>query len=889
MGRNRFYFRGCAASLALAFAVLGMSLSGETNAWIGGTAEGDWSDESKWSLDTVPSQEDDVTVSGAASVVCTVPIAVRSLSVEGGSTLKVSLPRKDIASTAESLYANFMPLDAQETIEIKGGSTLIAGNDLHSGAAVKITAKTFILDSTSVVTSAGLGWFWYQSSDDPFATKTNGSYQSRALGYDGASIGYKYAPFLPGAPNTLYQNNLSYGRRGGGTVWIHASERAEIAGSLNASAKDYGYYGAASGGSIWVLGGNVSILESASLAANAAGGQYIAKDRGGRMSVAAGIGQSAADDLAAGSMPESLKYVDNTPFWQYSANGVATKNNVGTSTLVYDETKTTYCRVFSPIGLDYALPQKGFHTLDANSAVTFRSDAHGATAQAGVYLPIEGYIVSNATGVVMQGDALEFTLTAPAEPFDVVWLSGPSQYLLKASAMEGGRIFVGGIEMAEGFEAITDEPVLVEARPIDGYEFVSWEGDLPFIGSAFERVLAYTPKKPCEITARFRPVQAPVARTWTGTGNWTDAAKWNPQGLPGHGDDLVIASGTCTFGQNLKAASLALTGGNANVTQGSFDGEVEISGDVLVSSKTLNLSKNSGASIDMKVGRDFILAGNATVRISGGAVKEERTFARGTSTLEVGRELRIEGTSVLYPQSHEKTGGSAKITAERFYLAPGAAVNADYLGYGQYYGPGIVSTGMNYAYLYQYGAGHGGKGGKATPPIGQTYGFARSPVMPGSGNCYGYVSRGGGLIRIHAKRAAVYGRMSADGQSSQGHNKASGGAIWLTADRFLFGENTVMRACGGGWSSYGSNGGGGRIALGYGLKPSTIEHLALTGEREDGKFASELGLDGFLLRPSCASVTVDVSGGKANNAASGEDGTFLFVSDRHARLMLILR
>ncbi len=110
------------------------------------------------------------------------------------------------------------------------------------------------------------------------------------------------------------------------------------------------------------------------------------------------------------------------------------------------------------------------------------------------------------------------------------------------------------------------------------------------------------------------------------------------------------------------------------------------------------------------------------------------------------------------------------------------------------------------------GASHGGLGANgALPGGGKTYGDYRNPTSLGSGD-YGSQA-GGGAISLEVEGNLVLdGNVTADGGSSASYAGASGGSVWIRANR-MSGTGTVTAKGAGSTNNNRYGGGGGRISI----------------------------------------------------------------------------
>ena len=186
------------------------------------------------------------------------------------------------------------------------------------------------------------------------------------------------------------------------------------------------------------------------------------------------------------------------------------------------------------------------------------------------------------------------------------------------------------------------------------------------------------------------------------------------------------------------------------------------------------------------------------------------------SVLTSNQYLTITSTDVSIEQGAQLTARTGRLESTNLYVAQGANLNANGLGYNSTdRGP---SPGISSENIYS-GGSHGGLGVTGTEsgsiyPNGVMYGSERFPITWGSAGGHNG-SNGGGAWQISVDDTfELQGTITANGKSSTLSGASSGGAggsIWVEANR-LIGDGR-LEAKGGG-NSLGP-GGGGRIAVYY--------------------------------------------------------------------------
>ena len=271
--------------------------------------------------------------------------------------------------------------------------------------------------------------------------------------------------------------------------------------------------------------------------------------------------------------------------------------------------------------------------------------------------------------------------------------------------------------------------------------------------------------------------------TFSGTGDWMDAARWTG-GVPTNDGDSAIING-----------NLTLTNATA-----------------LLVSYTLN-------------------AGYTNTFTSTSAVLRAQTLTI-YGVITHNPETQTNGTPGVY--SSWTPDNWVYLVASNLVVATGGSINVDSKGYaGGYYDIGRTNgcgPGGGRVFNGAQGAGGGGYGGvggigssDGRNPGGISYGTADQPADPGSGggvNKAGYQgTAGGGLIQIYATNVTVNGSISANApiplQTLNCAGGGSGGGIYI-ACRTFSGSNGIVSARGGGSGyNWGGSGGGGRIRVVY--------------------------------------------------------------------------
>lgn len=245
-------------------------------------------------------------------------------------------------------------------------------------------------------------------------------------------------------------------------------------------------------------------------------------------------------------------------------------------------------------------------------------------------------------------------------------------------------------------------------------------------------------------------------KTWNAeAGDYFTPTAWQPAGVPGADDDVIIAQGTVTLPESATVRSLTLSG-------------------------TLIL-------------------------------------ANGDTTLKAGTFRIRKGGLVTVPGSFQTEVQACRVSLVGTDLSvdEGGAINVDGKGYANR--KDNVPSGPGGARWTNGSGSHGGKGGDGRS--GLPYGSVIAPTQAGSagGPHSGTGGDGGGIIRIQATGSVIVnGRISANGLDCSGNaGGGAGGSIWITCKTFAGGKGTI-EAKGGNLppkTDGMGGGGGGRIAL----------------------------------------------------------------------------
>lgn len=859
----------------------------QTRTWTGASSAY-LDDIMNWSPAGEMSANDALVLPSGASATATNSFEAYTITLQGTARLTVTAVPTEGLCDAASLYGAATVVKARGGLFVDDTATLQPVCDEKSGTAVRFEVGDFRLAADAKVDAKGKGWFWFEG-EDTRSVATQDVYQTIAPGagrsYDvsaghggrggretsasaapgGEPYGNALAPFLPGSPNGIYNKTLSNAGHGGGVVWIDCSGTATLNGRIDADGTFGSIYGSASGGGVWLTTKNVSVGRDAILTAEGGGRiehKYYSAGAGGRIALGIGLTAGEIAALAAGEAPAGATVEESISIVSASVLGGETlvlpkgsdehyRAPSGTLATVCGSSRGAVVRVTTD-GVRVLGLAPGYGAWTVGTATEFTAPEYGIDSDdASVRYACTGYALTDASGTVISA--------GPGRSVTVNGTEGPCVLTWKWAAVAESRVVilkpahatlkVGG-EAVEGFDRFVADgtSLAVEIVPDDGYQFLGWTMDAPW-RHEFDAAFTLTVKGPQTFGALLRTYAAPATRTWTPTGGgyWTWASNWDPAGVPGPEDTLVVNQGVCYLTNAIAVGALTVNGGTFGLSEGVTTAGAAIcrvSGDVNVTGGSLLLGRNGTQSHHrLSVGGDLKLTGGALMAY-GGPVEGDFSYATGTSFIEVEGTFSVAAGAAFQLLSEPHDGGSVKVTAGTFALAEGATVDATGLGYG-WLDNKTPPVNKRCGNDFNVGGGHAAKGENQGSDVddrfGRPYGQRLAPVEPGAANgCYqgnkDNVQRGGGLVRIHAKTMLIAGAIRADaGEKSMAtyFGGAAGGGIWLTADAFDFAATASLSVHGGksgsGTVNYTSVGSGGRIAIGLNLPDEALLSLAETG------------------------------------------------------------
>ena len=330
-------------------------------------------------------------------------------------------------------------------------------------------------------------------------------------------------------------------------------------------------------------------------------------------------------------------------------------------------------------------------------------------------------------------------------------------------------------------------------------------------------------------------------------------AVWDPAGIPGEGDDVIISKkngnsygAIVAVTSDVKIASLTIGNGVAltlfasNTVANTASVNASIDTQKLVDPNdtspasfevTGNLTLNAGRILvgasnwkrnaTIKIGGDLVCADNTSTKaisICAGPTNGTCRIEDGTAFFTVDGDAVLGSTTTVTPYCHTTQGGSVVFRFGNLEVKSGAKITADARGFDWSYSKGRSDSNS---------AGYGGRPYRS----GVTYGTYDAPYLPGSaGGLQRTPRQGGGAIRIVATNVVMNGLISANGGTAITYI-GSGGAVWIKC-RALTGAGTITADATGGDGSSATSGGGGRIALD--VESASTNGLELTVQAAPG-------------------------------------------------------
>ncbi len=305
---------------------------------------------------------------------------------------------------------------------------------------------------------------------------------------------------------------------------------------------------------------------------------------------------------------------------------------------------------------------------------------------------------------------------------------------------------------------------------------------------------------------------------------------WSPLTPVGFGRSAALTAETLTLDGALPLVPNGLVGATINPN--------------LAQARTFHVLSNTADTLTVDVADGTLLTDVAHAGDPYAAVwRFDDVVLRGGALVVLDDLLQVDGTLTVDERAvlthrDATTAWTSRLDVTAQDLVIGADAALDVTGRG-YLGGGYAGNGTEGRTLgnvpgssYRAAGSYGGLGGVREGVPNPVYGSAADPNELGSGGSAGACGRGGdggGLIRLHAARLALFGTIRADGEGLGGCSpgSGSGGGIRIDVDGALSGSGTIRAAGGGGEVG----GGGGRVAVYAGSSTLPAENVTAPGGR----------------------------------------------------------
>lgn len=835
---------------------------------------------------------EDFTVNGQVAVGGLDAAGKFALAVGGGLSLG--------ANAKLAVYAGFAATnDANPQAYVEDGAMVSVGGDLATATGSRIcpfahsvnggTVRFTVAGDVAIAADSGFdadvkGWAYphgfgcfHPGLDNSYHEGEGGSYGGVGGTYKGDKrthggvYGMACAPFWPGSPSENWSDAYSQtlgrcgtGVNGGGCIRIHAGGMFTLDGFLFARGGriEGDARGGSSGGAVWITCDVFLCGRDARISVRGGDGPkgWGSGGGGGRVCIVHGApsAEQIASLYATGEAPglvvtvadvnDAVEYdspdlIDLSPGSGTSYSSPAAEKGTGVI-LLNSLGKRLLNTAIIPSSSSILAPQSD--PMPGQSAVSGDVVARAISPQ---FVPdadsrqrrvCMGGVYSNSAStasVAFDGAAYEFASSSAVEHW-ITWDFTRLQHLLRVDVAHGSGTVEGVGDWHDAGTTVT-----LTAVPEEGYAFMSWGGNLP-TEDARKNPVTLEMSVPRDVVAVFMPVGF-SGRSFSAakTGDWFDAATWGGAGVPGPGDDVVIAGKlvNVTKPVNFGVKSLTLSGtaqlvlyANGELRNwltpctghgfGDQSISFDVAGDLTMSgSSTLGVALlDASYRTHLRVGGDVRLSGSAKIDVyAGGAAVhgDWRVFPGDGAALAVGGNLVLDGTDAwIYPHAHTTFGDTVRIAvAKDATIASGCGIDADKAGWRLPNGFGYFLEGKVEGSGGWYG-GHGGYYSAASSPGDRTYGWPLAPFWPGSPGEKGSPSAnaGGGCVRLHVGGTlSLDGKITAAGAAPTSKDGGgSGGGVFVTCRAFKPGAGASVSVKGGnctaGWAA---GGGGGRFAL----------------------------------------------------------------------------
>jgi len=655
--------------------------------WVGGSAT-DWNNAANWSPAGIPGPTSRVTVvSSAATIVSTVPVTVRGLSV-GGDASTAAVTFREAFYCEDSLDVRNRgtvtlnkPSAVTNNVSVRTGGTLtheqITSTLTKAGQEDKrldlVCGGDFLVEEGGKVAADGKG---FASGKGPSKCYSGGNSRYQACHGGAAQRGYAYGSIT--APTNCGSGVAS---TGGGAIKVFAGGDLRVDGTVTADGNAGSGWQSSAGGSVWLKGRR--LIGNGTLAARGGWVSVGPTGSGGRIAVWLSV--------ADGSLPGwsgQITAAGGACTWMTAAGTVylsGAGEGATNGTLVVDNAGLAdgISEAGPSLGLDsvrdVVATNGGRVAFLQNETTSLRGNVYtsgGSNALAGVGATVDLTGPADAT-IRTEGTFGNVTCTEPGKRIFVS--TEPGYHLGLATnatlTLRGGK----------------ENPIVLRAAPDPDVEWIlhlraGCQTDVKYVAvsnsnaSSGNSVLALDSRdeggnKNWGFSAEINPGD-PI--TWNGSQgiSWGTADNWTDR-AGGHrtprGTDHVIIPGELSAYPVLTATEGTFTANRLTVEDG---GALTLSGAGLIVTNALSVSGT------------LTVSGTETVDLSGNA-----TFARAASFAAGSGRVRLSGdgsqtvdfagASFVVLEVRKSGGGvtfTGSLTADRF---DALTENAVYLAFSR--------------------------------------------------------------------------------------------------------------------------------------------------------------------------------------------------------------
>lgn len=587
-------------------------------------------------------------------------------------------------------------------------------------------------------------------------------------------------------------------------------------------------------------------------------------------------------------------------------------------------------------------PAYGTYVVEPGSQ-TFAAPVFMTVVQGATRVPCIGYEWTDATGRSGCGTGISFTLDVTSDT-TVSWKWGATEHFLDVRCGGYGALAYLAQDGNELGWYDEGSVVKVTCTPDDvDTVFDAWLGDVSAAQGAQPEISVAVDRPKRIVATLHRDATRARDVVWTGAagdGDWFTPGNWDAGAVPGAHDRVTIVSGgdfQIQYPCAIRLASLTLGGsvrgfvgchttvvGYGSTAADKYcrttyttalpnadaqDWSLMVKGAMTIGDEAklyLGGIDQTGR-MDLSVGGDLTVTGtNSSTPAELHVCAGERgdwtvldNYVSGGGSISVSGSLTLAGYASLTPAADRRSGATVPISAAQVTIDENAMINASCRGFGRSYensGTGWIKHMHGYAVSTPkgvYGGTYGGHGGGNET---ESFGYETAPFYPGgAGNISsllapGYTNQvlsGGGAVRINARKVVLNGRILANAHGAYCIAGGAGGGVWITADRFIRGEEGSIEARHSDGTDYSGTcgGGGGRISICLKFSPDQITRLYATGEVRGMKTCPLSELPDWAGHFNVDGGTGVLAGGGAHGTA----GTAVLVKAPPKGLALLVR